>query len=815
MPICQRILLLITLLTLAGVLQAQVLLRGSVLDVERQPVAGANIIILESGKGTSAQTTGAFELTLPFRKVIALRIEAIGYQTLDTVVATFSRNLPPFSIILEHSFQEIDQVSVVSRRQDVPTLEHIDFRTVNSLAGSSLGVEQLIKTLPGVQATNELSSQYSVRGGSFDENLVYIDGTEVYRPTLIRSGNQEGLSVINPDMIERLTFSAGGFPANFGDRMSSVLNIQYRTPRKLGAKVLLGLLENRLLLEGVTPNENFSSMLGLRYKTTRLLLRTTDVKGDYTPSFLDLQGKIVYKISPDLRLEFLGGLARNSYEFVPKVKKTQVGSLAGDFRSLHVYYEGREQDLYNTSFANLALHYSPTPDWKLEAAAKAFHTVESEAFDILGEYWLQSLHEEGQGEQNDSLANFGVGGAYDHARNYFNAWVAGGRLRAQYSWKEHNVQAGISAYEHHLNHRLSEWHIVDSAGYTLPTHQLAFDTQNSMHAEGRLRYLRFAGFTNLHLNFALWATARLELDGGLRLTTRDLWSAPILSPRLALTFVPKRQSTFATYLASGFYYQFPFYREMRDNHGELHPKLQPQRAIHLVLGSRWSFPLWEIPFRIQLELYQKNISNLIPYHVENLSLRYEAANIGEGLIRGIDLKIHGELVPGAESWLSVSLLKASMRLKEPPRDPLQTPQSSGYFPMPSDQRFAVSLFLQDYLPRLPSYTVHLTAHYATGLPFTPPNAPYGLTGRLPSYKRVDIGFEKEFKSDIYSESWLRKAKWLKEFRLGVEVLNLLDIANTSSYLWVAVPTSQGTVSRLAVPNYLTARCINFRLRLGF
>jgi len=797
-------------------LQAQIVLRGSVLDLERQPVQSANIIIKETGKGTTTNATGAFELTLPLRKIVELRIEAIGYKSIDTIVSTHAKRLPPFSIMLEESYTDIDQVAVVGTRKQFATLEHIDVRTVSAMSSSSLGLESLIKTLPGVHSANELSSQYSVRGGTFDENLVYIDGAEVYRPTLVRSGNQEGLSVINPDMVEKLTFSAGGFPAYYGDKMSSVLNIQYRTPRALGAKIQLGLLENRLLLEGVDPSRKFAAMLGIRYKSTKLLLNTTETQGDYTPTFIDLQSKLHYAVTDQLSVDFLAGLARNSYQFVPKVKKTQVGTLAGNYQALMVYYEGKEEDLYNTSFANLALNYSPLPDWKLQLASSIFHTAESETFDILGEYWLQSLQSEGTNinDVNDSLANFGVGGALDHARNYFNAWVGSVQANARYSFGAHSLQFGVAAHEHRLKHRLNEWHIVDSAGYTLPSHELAFDDKNSMFAEGALRYLRLSAFANLHLSYNLSFT-KLELDAGARAVTRDVLQMPRISPRLAFTLIPNALPTLACYFATGFYYQYPFYREMRDQQGILHPTTAPQRAIHFVLGTRWSFPLQERPFRLQLELYQKNISNLIPYNIENLSLRYEAANIGEGLIRGVDLKIHGELVPGAESWISMSLLSAQMRLHGEPRNPELTPKKAGYFPMPSDQRFALSIFLQDYLPKLPSYTVNLTAHYATGLPFTPPNAAYGITGRLPSYKRVDVGFEKEFKSDYYSEIWLRKAKWLKEFRIGVEVLNLLDFANTSSYMWISVPSAEGKLSRLAVPNYLTSRCINFRVRLGF
>ncbi len=795
---------------------AQVVLRGSVLDLERQPVPNVNIIVKETGKGTTAHANGSFELTLPSQRQLHLHFEAMGYQPIDTVVSTFTQRLPPMSILLEEQVTQIDQVAVIGQRRNFATLEHIDVKTISTMRASSLGIENLVKTLPGVQSANELSSQYSVRGGSFDENLVYIDGVEVYRPTLVRSGNQEGLSVINPDMVEKLTFSAGGFPAYYGDKMSSVLSIQYRTPRQVAAKLQLGLLENRLLLEGINQNKNLGALVGFRYKTTRLLLSTTDTQGDYSPAFLDLQGKFHYRPAPRLAINLVAGLARNAYRFIPKVKRTNINTFTGGFQQFTVYYEGKEEDEYNTAFANADLSFQPTPDWDLRLNLSAFHTSEFESFDILGEYWISDLQSEGTplSKLNDSLANFGVGGALDHARNHFNAWVAGSQLSARYAFGAHALQWGIEAKQHLLDHRLAEWHVVDSAGYTLPRNNLAFDESQSMRAVGDTRYLRLAAYTHLHLEKSLWLT-KWELDAGLRLSTRDRWDNPRLSPRLALTVSPETLPNLSCYFASGFYYQYPFYREMRDRRGNLYPTLDPQRALHFVLGSRWSFPTAIYPFRVQLELFQKELSSLIPYTVENLSLRYEAANIAEGRIRGLDLKVHGEIVPGAESWLSLSLMKAQMHFTGEAREKARQPQNGAEFPMPSDQRFAVSVFLQDYLPNLPSYSVNLTAHYASGLPFTPPNARYGVIGNLPSYKRVDIGFEKVFKSTQHTDLWLRHTDWLKEFVVGVEVLNLLDISNTSSLLWITVPSLQGGFTRLAVPNYLTARCVNFRVRLGF
>ncbi len=811
------------LLSIIGGARAQVVLRGSVLGLELQPVPNAQIIVKETGKGTTADGNGMFQLTLPARQKVGLRFEAIGYEPLDTVVATFEDRLPPMSILLDEQVTHIEQVSVIGQRRSMATLEHIDVKTISTMRSSSLGIENLVKTLPGVQSSNELSSQYSVRGGSFDENLVYIDGIEVYRPTLIRSGNQEGLSVINPDMVEKLTFSAGGFPAYYGDKMSSVLSIQYRTPRESAARFQLGLLENRVLLEGATPSKELGAMVGLRYKTTQLLLNTSDLRGDYSPSFFDLQGKCHYHLSSSFSWELVWGLARNAYRFVPKKKTTNIPSFSGGYSTFMVYYEGKEEDLYNTAFANTALRFRPTTDWELGLTLSTFHTAESESFDILGEYWLGELlpDEKSYLQINDSLASFGIGGTLDHARNRFNAWVNAVQLGARYEFGNHVLRFGLESKNHTLAHRLNEWHVIDSAGYTLPRRALPFDDRQSMRSAGELEYQHLAGHGHLHLQYDFW-NVRWEIDGGVRISTRRArdagkvnWDTPRVSPRLAFTMSPEAIPNLSTYFATGFYYQYPFYREMRDRRGSLYPTLAPQRALHFVLGGRWSFPTYVYPFRVQLELFQKNLSSLIPYTVENLSLRYEAANIAEGMIRGIDLKVHGELVPGAESWMSLSLLKASMQLTGSPRDAALRPEVGGDFPMPSDQRLALSFFLQDYLPGLPSYSIHITGHYASGLPFTPPSAPYGTIGRLPAYKRADVGFEKVFKSEQHCDRWLQRINWLREFSVGIEVLNLLDLANTSSLLWVTVPKETGGFARLAVPNYLTARCVNVRLLLGF
>lgn len=789
-------------------------LRGVVVDTSGSPIAYAVVSSPALTRPVSVTSSGEFSLRLSGVDTASLHVSALGYEPFDTLVLSGNGEIF-LRIALREELVRIEDVSVVGSRSRMVTVERIDVSRVLQLPSSAGGLEALLKTFPGVHASNELSVQYSVRGGSFDENLVYIDGIEVYRPSLVRAGNQEGMSIINPDMVSSVEFSAGAFPARYGDRMSSALNIVYREPSRFRARLDASLLENRAYLEGHLPSANLGAMLGVRYKSTRLLLNTTDTKGDYRPDFLDIQGKLSYRPHGDVRLSFLGGFSRNQYHFKPTKKTTQIGTGLGTFLLMNVYYEGQERDLYSTGFASFSTRWQPIDPLTLNLTLGLYRTVEQETFDILAEYWLDDLKDDSAPVVvNDSVANVGIGGTFGHARNYFNATVFSSSLIASYQLGEHLLEGGVEASRRKLSHNLSEWHVVDSAGYTLPFRELPFDVSGTIFDCRGLQTHRFSSYLQSILKFR-FPSVQLSLVAGARLSAREQLDAIRLSPRISLSVTPVELPTLSLYLAGGYYYQYPFYREMRNRQGLLYPHLKPQKAIHAVVGSQWSFLLASRPFRLQTELYYKRQFDLIPYTVTNVSLHYEATNAAEGRVAGLDLKLNGELVSGVESWISLSLMKADMRLTSSLQGELLTPAQQSYFPSPADQRFAGSLFLQDYFPGFPSFRVHLAGHYATGLPFTPPGASYGTVARLPAYKRIDIGFSKVFKEKGYSVSWLREARWLRELTLSAEVLNLLNFANTISYMWIVVPMQGAGLGQLAVPNYLTARCVNVRLIASF
>lgn len=795
--------------------QQSLILRGEVADEAGKPVPFAIVAAPDELVGTTADAVGQFRMAIPPTDSILLRILCTGYAPRDTML--YLKGSGPLFCRVVLSFQptEIEGVQVVAQRTPFPSVARIELDEAVHLPSSIGGVEALLKYLPGTSASNELTSQYSVRGGSFDENLVYIDGVMLHRPTLVRSANQEGLSVINPDMVANINFSAGAFPPSFGDRLSSVLDIQYRAPSANRVRLHASLLENRAYLEGHLPNQHLGAMLGVRYKNTALLLNTTQTKADYRPSFLDIQTKLTYSPIPSLELALLAGLSRNAYHFDPIKKTTEVASGLGSKLSLNVYYEGHERDLYISTFSALTAKWQPIDPLSVSLTLALYSTLEQEKFDILGEYWLSDLStNDPDSPIQDSLTSVGIGGAFEHARNYYDALVYSAHLKTSYRFAKHETTMGLQASRRDLAHNLSEWSILDSAGYTLPIEQTPWRPLEAMHNSAALSIYHFALYAQAIFRFKIPAWT-LSLVAGGRLTAKQQLHALRFSPRGSFSLTPDAVPALSLYLASGYYYQYPIYRDMRDHSGVLHPDLRPQRAIHALLGARYSFLILGHPFNLQAELYYKALKHIIPYKQVNLSLQYEAQNAAQGQVYGLDCKINGQLAEGIESWIALSLMNARMKIVEPLYAKELMPVSPGYFPAPTDQRFSASLLLEDYLPRFPAFRVHLAAHYATGLPLAHHKAPYGTQSRFPAYKRVDIGFAYVAKDAHYTAKWLKKATWLSDLAISIDVLNLLNFSNTASYMWVAVPLRTGAAGQLAVPNYLTTRCVNIRLNVGF
>lgn len=772
--------------------------------------------------GTSCDSAGRFDFQVDGVEVgDTLRVEflSLGYEGRDTVIVLgVGQGAVDLSVCLVAEVVEIGEawVSAAGRRGGA-TVQRLDLKgwggVTSSLGG---GIEALVKSLGGVSSRNELSSQYSVRGGSFDENLVYIDGVEVYRPSLVRSGHQEGLSIINPDMVSGVDFSAGGFPSSYGDRLSSVLDIHYRRPARVGGGLHLSLLENRLYVEAGDDKFPVGALLGVRYKNTGLLLRTTDAEGEYRPHFFDVQGKVVCRLGRGWELGLSGFYLQNGYHFIPRRRETQVGSILGDMRSLVVYYEGQERDRYETVLGSVDLIWRPDRAWEARLLLPVTLLRERERYDLLGEYWLAEVGTPDEARAvNDSAANVGIGGGFDHADNGYGCVDFSPQLTLEYRFGRGRILGGAGYRFRTFTHRVREWSLQDSAGYTLPyaglgevflyRSRLGMDTLSDHKAWG---YLQAEVDFPLSWGLLTWVV-------GCRVSGVAHLGGVEVSPRTSLSLLPEGVPSLRVYLAGGAYHQYVHYREMMDRRGALHPLgARPQRSLHGVVGLRYSFAIGWRPFSLQVEGYYKYLDRLIPYTVDNLRLQYEGENASRGRVLGIEARLNGELVPGAQSWVSVSVMGGEQWFYRTLGEGVAIPGLGERFPLPQDQVFSGSLHLRDYLPYLPSFQVNLSVHYSTGIPFTPPHVPYGSYARMPSYKRIDIGFTKVFKDYRHCDRWLEsRSDWLREWSVSFEVLNLFDFDNVASYMWVRVPGPSGGVSELAVPNYLTARCFNVVMRM--
>lgn len=791
---------------------------GCVTDSLGSPIELVNIALEGTNLGTSSDENGRYRIKVPANQSITIVYTCVGYISLkiDTKVADNERK--EFDVKLQPSSSRIEEVSVISTRRKFGNIEKINIKDIEFIPDASGNFESILKSLPGVSSSNELSSQYSVRGGNFDENLIYVNGVEVYRPFLIRSGQQEGLSFVNSDMVSGVEFSAGGFNAEYGDKMSSVLNIKYRKPQKDAANIGLSLLGTNITVEGISKNQKLTQITGFRYKTSQYLLNTLDVKGDYHPAYIDLQSCIAYQLTPKVNISFLGSYSSNKYQFAPDVRETRFGTFNNALQ-LKVYYEGQEVNKFETALGAVTTEYKPHENLQLRFTASSFVTHESETFDLLGQYLLNELDNSmGSTTYGDSLLNVGVGGFLNHARNYLDAnvisiensniWIAG----------SNKLKWGVKYQREIIDDEISEWELIDSSGYALPYSNEQINLSYALKASNRLESNRYTGYLQDEFNFSSDRFNYISTVGT-RFSYWDYNNEFLFSPRVALTIEPNSRKNISVHISGGYYYQPPFYKELRLLNGIPNPSIKSQQSVHCVVGSEYRFSAWERPFRFTTELYYKYLSDLIPYKIDNVRIRYSGQNQAKGYAMGLDLKVNGELVPGAESWISLSIMQTHEDISNDSYvDDNGNTIYPGYYPRPSDQRVNFGLFFQDYLPGNPTFRVHLSGHYGTGLPVSMPKTDrYDLVSRMPSYKRVDIGFSKVFKDDVgKGGTSLDKVKWIKGLWLSAEVFNLLNINNTVSYLWVQTVDNQENQSGLyAVPNYLTSRRINFRVTIKF
>lgn len=824
---------LIILLLISNFINAQVAyVTGVVRDEQGAPVEAVNIGVRNIPGGIISETDGSYRLEIPANQDVIVVFSRLGYHSTEKKVNAEPGQEIKINPVVRLSSTTITEVVVEDVEVRRSTMKRIDPKLAVVIPTTTGGIEALIKTLPGVSSNNELSSQYSVRGGNFDENLVYVNDIEVYRPFLIRSGQQEGLSFINSDLVSSIMFSAGGFDAKYGDKMSSVLDIQYRKPQQFAGTASASILGGGLHLEGMSKDARFTAISGFRYRTSQYLLGSLDTKGEYKPSFLDLQTFLTYSITPELEVNFLGNFARNQYDVVPETRETVYGTI-NDALKLTVFFDGREKDAFQTLTGATAFVYKPNRKLLLKVIASAFHSLESETFDILGQYSLDQLETDFGKETFGQVAfNRGVGSFLNHSRNYLNSDVYSAEHKGTLLGEKSKLLWGVRYNHEVIVDKLSEWNYIDSAGYSLPYSESRVELQNVLKTTIGLESNRYTGYIQKIIEFGD-SLNQFSLSGGVRGNYWDLNKQFLVSPRVTFSYTPLKWKRDLLFRASaGIYYQPPFYRELRDINGIVHRNVKAQRSIHYVVGSDYNFRAWNRPFKLVAEAYYKQLNDLIPYEVDNVRIRYYARNAASGFARGIDMKVNGEFVKGIESWASLSVMRTYEDLKDdffydyynkdnekiiPGFTFDQTPVDSirrepGYIRRPTDQLVSFAVFFQDYLPRWPRFRMNLNLVVGTGMPFGPPDFNrYKDILRMPPYRRVDIGFSYVLKDENKELSEKNFFRFIKSSWVSAEVLNLLQVRNTVSYTWIMDVTGR----RYAIPNYLTDRLVNVKLVTKF
>ena len=757
-------------------------LKGKVVDNEENALELVTVSCLKQGKVTMSNLKGEFSITLESEDSVEVRFTMVGYASRKRV---FRKPKGTMTVqIVMQPMEALQEVTITEQRRRTTGTEQLDIKDAK-LGPSTTGnaVEELIQQQAGVSTHNEMSSQYNVRGGSFDENSVYINNVEIYRPLLISSGQQEGLSIINANMVEKIGFSSGGFEAKYGDKMSSALDITYRRPQHFEASVTASLLGAGAYI-GV-GNKKFSMSHGLRYKTNRYLLGSLETTGEYRPNFLDYQTYISYTPNQRWTIDFIGNISENHYNFKPKDRETSFGTME-DVKSFKVYFDGQEKDVFRTLFGTASITRSFSDSTKIKFLTSAFHTKEKEAYDIQGQYWL---------DDTQSSESLGVGTYMEHARNYLTADVISFKLIGSHKSLRHDIEAGLTYKTEKIKEQSREYEMRDSSGYSVPHTADRLDLIYTLVAQSDIKSHRIEAYLQDTYRFSKGENY-FTLNYGVRLANWSFNKETIVSPRASIALVPAFNHDYTFRFATGLYYQAPFYKEMRDTITQngvttalLNEKVKSQRSLQFIAAMDYRFKMLNRPFRFTAEAYFKVLSNLIPYNVQNVKVTYYGENLASGYTAGIDLKLFGEFVPGTDSWLTLSVMKAQMKM-------------GGFtFPQPNDQRYALNLHFTDYFPGTDRWKMTLRLAYADGLPFGAPHRGIEHQNfRAPAYKRADIGM-----------SWLamKQEKGIKRIWIGLDCLNLFGISNVNSYYWVTDVTNR----QWAVPNYLTGRQINGKITI--
>ena len=785
--------LLLAVVALTASAQSFVL-QGRVIDEHNNPIELASVSCLKQGKATVTSLKGNYTLTLQSADSVAVRFSMIGYKSKTRVLRNPKGRLS-LTVVLYGDDTTLGEVQVEGQRiqsGQTQELKPKDIKMAPTAAGNA--VEELIQSQVGVWTHSELSSQYNVRGGSFDENSVYINHVEVFRPFLVRSGQQEGLSIINPDMVERIGFSTGGFEAKYGDKMASALDITYKRPKRFEANAQASLLGASAYIGFATKKLAWAN--GIRYKTNRYLLGSLETDGEYKPNFLDYQTYLSYRPNKRWNIDFIGNISDSHYNFYPQNRETAFGTMQ-NVMNFTVYFDGQEKDLFRTYFGTLSIGHQFNDRTRLSLIASAYSTREQETYDIQGQYWLT---------QTETSENLAVGTYFEHARNFLKAHVESAKLLLNSKLKAHDVEAGITIKREHIKENSVEYEMRDSAGYSIPHTGQDLQMIYSLRARNQLDATRVESYLQDTWRFTSGsdsAQTHYTLHYGIRMSHWNFNRETILSPRLSIGIIPAYNENVMLRFATGIYYQAPFYKELRDTAttggitvASLNRNIKSQRSIHFIAGYDYRFRILNRPFRFSAEAYYKILQNLIPYSVNNVKVVYYGDNVCSGHAMGLDVKLYGEFVPGTDSWLSLSVMDTGMKL------------NGKTMPLPTDQKWAANLFFTDYFPGTTRWKMSLKLAFAGGLPFSAPHRELERNSfRAPAYKRADIGMSyRLLDNDDRAKHTIFRNIWI-----GADCLNLFGINNVNSYYWITDVTNQ----QYAVPNFLTGRMVNARIRFEF
>lgn len=792
----------VLIVLLVGIIPAaaqNVKISGKIIDQEDKPIEFATVRIGGTAVGTNTNLEGGYMLSIAPRDTLELIFTAIGYRSVKRILVDAKGDIT-LNVKMLPEDHMLDEVQIQGYRPNSQGMQNIDVENLKVSPDVSGGsVESLIGTMAGVTQNNEMSSQYNVRGGSFDENSVYINGIELYRPQLISNGQQEGLSIINPDMIGSINFSSGGFSARYSDKMSSVLDITYREPQAFEGAVSASLMGGSIMIG--QNSGKFSQLHGARLKKNNSMLSSLDSKGEYDPTFFDYQLNMNYKPNDKIAVNLLGNINLNHYNFKPHDRETSFG-IADDVKKFKVYFDGEEKDRFETYLGALSVTWRPSQVFTLQSGAGAFLTNEFVSYDISGEYWLDQAGTSGSGGIGGEQ---GVGKYMEHSRNRLKASVFQVWTNARTQIARQNISIGLQYQHETFRDRTREWEWRDSAGYSLPTAPEGVHLLYNLTSRQDVVTNRIAFFVQdtYHLNTD---AAFMTFNGGVRVSYWDFNKETLVSPRFNFSISPAAFNRWTYRAAFGWYYQSPFFKEYRravqDEVGngtvELNRNIKSPRSIQVILGTDFTFRALNRPFKLTAEAYYKNISRMISYEYDNLKVNYSGVNDSKGYIMGLDLRFFGQFVEGSDSWISFSLMKTQQEL------------NGKKMPMPSDHRYSVALFFTDYFPKFPKLKFALRGIFSDGLTMVPPRQSRDVTWfRAPAYKRVDIGLSYQIVGSPKGEQ--PRKGWLKDLTIGVDLFNLFDITNVSSYYWITDVNNL----QYAVPNYLTRRQFNVRLSMEF